>query len=73
MTPLAAAALIVTMVVAALTVHIKNGFFAQTGGYEFNLALIGMALTLLLAWAGAFSLDAALGAPTLESTLAILL
>ncbi len=73
LTPLAAAALIVTMVVAALTVHIKNGFFAQTGGYEFNLALVGMALTLLLAGAGAFSLDAALGAPTLESTLAILL
>ncbi len=44
LTPLAAAALIVTMVVAALTVHVKNGFFAQTGGYEFNLALTGMAL-----------------------------
>ncbi len=61
------------MVVATLTVHLKNGFFAQTGGYEFNLALAGMALTLVLAGAGALSLDGALGAPTLESTLAILL
>ncbi len=59
--------------IAALTVHVKNGFFAQAGGYEFNLALAGMALTLLLAGAGAFSLDGALSAPTLESTLAILL
>ncbi len=73
LTPLAAAALIVTMVVAALTVHLRNGFFAQSGGYEFNLALAGMALALLLAGAGAISLDGALGAPTLESALAILL
>ncbi len=37
--PLAAVALIAVMVVAALTVHLKNGFFAQNGSYEFNLAL----------------------------------
>ncbi|HET7480976.1 MAG TPA: DoxX family protein [Rubrobacteraceae bacterium] len=61
LTPLAAVALIVTMAVAALTVHLKNGFFAMNGGYEFNLALAGMALTLLLTGAGAISLDAALG------------
>ena len=51
-------ALIAVMVVA---VHLKNGFFAQNGGYEFNLALAGMALTLLLAGAGAFGLDGVLG------------
>ena len=73
LTPLAALALVVTMVVAALTVHLRNGFFAQSGGYEFNLALAGMALTLLLTGAGALSLDGALGAPTLASTLAVLL
>ena len=61
LTPLAAVALIAVMVVAVLTVHLKNGFFAQDGGYEFNLALVGMALTLLLAGAGALSLDSVLG------------
>jgi putative oxidoreductase len=61
LTPLAAVALIVTMVVAVLTVHLKNGFFVQNGGFEFNLALAGMALTLLITGAGAYGLDNALG------------
>ena len=72
LTPLAALALIAVMVVAVLTVHLRNGFFAQNGGYEFNLALAGMALTLLLAGAGALSLDSVLGVPTLASALGIL-
>jgi putative oxidoreductase len=59
--PLAAVALIVTMAVAVFAVHIKNGFFSMNGGYEFNLALAGMALTVLIAGAGAFSLDGVLG------------
>jgi putative oxidoreductase len=61
LTPLAAVALILTMAVAVFTVHLKNGFFSMNGGYEFNLALAGMALTLLITGAGALSLDAALG------------
>jgi putative oxidoreductase len=61
LTPLAAFALIVVMIVAVLTVHLKNGFFVANGGYEFNLALAGMALTLLIVGAGACSLDAVLG------------
>jgi putative oxidoreductase len=61
LTPLAALALIVVMIVAVLTVHLKNGFFNTNGGYEFNLALAGMALTLLIVGAGAYSLDSALG------------
>jgi putative oxidoreductase len=60
LTPLAALALIGVMIVAVLTVHLKNGFLTN-GGYEFNLALAGMALTLLIAGAGAYSLDSALG------------
>ena len=71
LTPLAALTLIATMVVATLTVHLKNGFFAQSGGHEFNLALAGMAL--LLAGAGTYSIDGMLGASSLESALAILL
>jgi putative oxidoreductase len=49
------------MIVAVLTVHLKNGFFNTNGGYEFNLALAGMALTLLIVGAGVYSLDSALG------------
>jgi len=60
-TPLAALALIVVMIVAVITVHLRNGFFVTNGGYEFNLALAGMALTLLLVGAGAYSLDSVLG------------
>jgi putative oxidoreductase len=61
LTPLAALALIGVMIVAVLTVHLNNGFFVTNGGYEFNLALAGMALTLLIVGAGAYSLDGALG------------
>jgi putative oxidoreductase len=60
-TPVAAVGIILVMVGAILTVHLRNGFFNQNGGYEFNLALIGVALALLLAGAGSYSLDAALG------------
>jgi putative oxidoreductase len=61
LTPVAALALIVVMIVAIVAVHLKNGFFNTNGGYEFNLALAGMALTLLIAGAGAYSLDSAFG------------
>jgi putative oxidoreductase len=61
LTPVAALALIGVMIVAVLTVHLKNGFFNTNGGYEFNLALAGIALTLLIAGAGAYSLDSFLG------------
>ncbi len=59
LTLLAVLDLIVTMIVATLTVHLKNGFFAANGGFKFNLA--GMALTLLIARACSYSLDAVLG------------
>ncbi len=61
LTPLAALALIVVMIVAILKVHLENGFFAASGGYEFNLVLIAVAVALLLAGSGAYGIDAALG------------
>ncbi|QYJ17111.1 Putative oxidoreductase MhqP [Rubrobacter xylanophilus DSM 9941] len=61
LTPVAAVGLILVMLGAILTVHLRNGFFNQNGGYEFNLTLIGVALALLLAGAGSYSLDAAFG------------
>src|SRR5258705_8569220 len=57
LTRLAALGVSATMVVAILTVHIKNGFFAPTG-LEFPLSLLGSAIALIIAGAGAFSLDA---------------
>jgi putative oxidoreductase len=61
LTPIAAVALIAIMAVAVITVHLRNGFFAQSGGYEFNLALAAMALALVFAGAGALSVDGTLG------------
>ncbi len=61
LTPVAALGLVVVMAVAAITIHLQNGFFASEGGYEFNLALAGIALALVIAGAGAYSLDNALG------------
>jgi putative oxidoreductase len=52
-----AAANIVTMIGAIVMVHGKNGFFLQNQGYEFNLALIGLLATILIAGPGRFSLS----------------
>ncbi|MEB3221675.1 MAG: DoxX family protein [Candidatus Sericytochromatia bacterium] len=47
-----AASLVVIMAGAIALVHGKNGFSAQGGGYEYNLALLTMALAILLAGPG---------------------
>jgi putative oxidoreductase len=60
LTRLAALGVGATMVVAILTVHLKNGFFAPTG-VEFPLSLLGSAVALVITGAGAFSLDALIG------------
>ncbi len=61
LTPIAAFALGVMMMVAAFRAHDGRGFFIQNGGYEYNLALVVVSLALILTGAGSFSLDAALG------------
>jgi putative oxidoreductase len=61
LTPAAAAVLVAVMLVAALGVHRKAGFFAQSGGYEYALVLGAVALALAFTGPGAFSLDRALG------------
>ena len=48
------------MLVAALVVHLPNGFFAGGGGYELVLMLGAAALALVLTGPGAAALDAAL-------------
>src|SRR5207249_5397470 len=57
LTPLAAALIISIMLVAIYTVHWKNGFFNGNRGYEFNLSLIALAVTLILTGAGLVSVD----------------
>ena len=59
-----AAALTATMLVAVWTVHLSSGFFlnwaiapGQGHGYEFNLALVGALVSLMLTGPGAFSID----------------
>ena len=51
-----AASLIVIMVGAIAMVHGKNGFFSSSGGFEYNLALIGLLIPILLCGPGAFSI-----------------
>ena len=46
LTPLAAAVLCSVMLVAAVSVHVKKGFFVTSGGYEYTLVLGVAALTL---------------------------
>lgn len=45
------------MGVALAAVHLKNGFFLTNGGFEYTLALLAMALTLLIAGGGNGSVD----------------
>jgi putative oxidoreductase len=64
LTRLAALGYAFTMIVAALTVHIANGFFMnwfgqQKGeGVEYHLLAIGITLALVVSGAGRWSLDA---------------
>ena len=61
LTPAAAAVLVAVMLVAGLGVHLKAGFFAQRGGYEYTLVLGAVALALAFTGPGALSVDRALG------------
>ena len=60
-TPVAAMLIISVMFVAIATVHVKNGYFNSNQGYEYNLTLAVVALSVAIIGAGPISLDAALG------------
>lgn len=49
-----------TMLTAILGVHRQAGFFANTGGYEYPLALLAMCLALLISGGGMASVDRSL-------------
>ncbi|MEF3313185.1 DoxX family protein [Paenibacillus sp. GYB004] len=59
-TPVAAACIVITMLVAIVKVHGRNGLWVTSGGIEYNLVLIAVALTVAMSGAGAYSLDARL-------------
>jgi putative oxidoreductase len=60
-TPLAAALMVSVMVVAAVSVHLPNGLFAQNNGIELPLVYGVIAAGIALTGPGAFSVDAVLG------------
>lgn len=61
LTPLGAALVIGVMIVAAAAGHGGKGFFVTRGGWEYCLALGGMAAVLAFTGPGAWSLDHAMG------------
>lgn len=56
----ASAVLAFAMLVAIFSVHAANGLFMKNNGYEYGLALLAVAISLLFSGAGKASLDAAL-------------
>ena len=60
LTRLASVGIASTMVVAILVVHLKKGFF-NPAGVEFPLALLASTISLAVAGAGQWSLDALIG------------
>lgn len=60
-TPLGASAVLAAMIVASVSVHLKNGFFVQNNGFEPAFLYGAVALGLALTGAGAYSLDSELG------------
>jgi len=61
LTPVAAAVALSVMVVAGVSAHVKKGFFAHNGGYEYTLILGIAALSIAFTGPGSLSLDAVLG------------
>jgi putative oxidoreductase len=59
-TPFGAAAVLSAMVVAMISVHWKNGFFAMSNGIEMPFLYAAAALGLIFTGGGAISMDASL-------------
>jgi putative oxidoreductase len=61
--PLGPAMMITMMLVAALTVHVKHGFFSSDNGVEMPMLYAMAALFFAFSGPGIYSLDALLGMP----------
>ena len=65
--PVGPALMLSVMIVAAITVHWKYGFFAASNGIELPLLYAAVAVVLALTGPGLFSLDTLLGLESLWS------
>ena len=61
LTPFAALAIVVVMLIAIATAHLPKGFWNSNGGYEFNVLIIASAVALATTGGTRFSLDNAFG------------
>jgi putative oxidoreductase len=68
LTRFSAASLIVIMIGAIAMVHGKNGFLLENGGFEYNLALIGLLVPILLCGPGRYSIGRYLPLPRVRGT-----
>ena len=59
--PIGPALMLSVMIVAAVSVHLKNGFFAQSGGIEVPVLFAVAAIALAFTGFGQFSIDALTG------------
>jgi len=66
--PIGPALMLSVMIVAAATVHWKNGLFVTSNGIEVPLLYATAAIALALTGFGAYSLDALSGLQSLDST-----
>ncbi len=57
LTPFAGILIALTMLVAIVKVHGANGYWATQNGYEYNLAILAVAIGVALTGAGPYSLD----------------
>ncbi|MGD6967142.1 DoxX family protein [Rossellomorea vietnamensis] len=60
LTPVAGIMIAITMLIAIVKVHYANGYWSTNNGYEYNLALLAVAIGLALAGPGKYALDAIL-------------
>jgi putative oxidoreductase len=63
--PVGPALMVSVMIVAAVSAHLRNGLWAQNGGYEMALLYGAVAAALAFTGPGAYSADAALGLASL--------
>ncbi len=68
LTRFSAASNIVIMLGAIAMVHGKNGLFQEHGGFEYNLALIGLLLPIMLLGPGKYSIGRYLPLPKSATT-----
>lgn len=57
-TPVAGILIAITMLAAIVKVHYPNGYWSTQNGYEYNLALMAVAIGLALMGPGQYALDA---------------